>query len=116
MTVCIEPAKRGDSIKPGGGAKRNPRESLEYEGEAQESGRQRFITTSLISLALSHASRARFSCVSLSWGSASLHPRLYALTRYAGFEKERSTYLLGDSSILNPFVFTHAASFMYLLA
>jgi hypothetical protein len=40
----------------------------------------------IAALVLSRASRARLSCASLSWGSASLHPRLYASTRYAGFE------------------------------
>ena len=46
---------------------------------------------------LSHASRARFSLVPLSWGSASLHPRLYAFTRSAGFETGRLHDLLKGS-------------------
>ena len=50
--------------------------------------------------ALSHASRARFSYLFLSWGSASLHPRLYASTRFAGFGKlGRVDLFLSDNSL-----------------
>jgi hypothetical protein len=48
------------------------------------SGRQ--VSKEIPHFALSHASRARLFASSIR-GSASLHPRLYASTRYAGFEK-----------------------------
>jgi hypothetical protein len=47
------------------------------------SGRQ--VSKEIPHFALSHASRARLFASSIR-GSASLHPRLYASTRYAGLE------------------------------
>src|SRR6266550_5638640 len=50
---------------------------------------------------LSHAPRARFSYLFLSWGSTSLHPRLYASARFAGFGKPRRVDLIRASLSLS---------------
>src|SRR5882724_10345436 len=76
VKFAFEPAKRGDSIKPG----------VERSGTPGSVGGERKEPAKWATAgALSHASRAQFHYLSLSWGSASLHPRLYASTRSAGF-------------------------------
>ncbi len=42
------------------------------------------VRRAVFTMMLSPAARAIDFCVSLTWGSASLHPRLYAVARYAG--------------------------------
>jgi hypothetical protein len=89
MKVWIEPAKRGDSIKPGVERSGTPGDRWSIR-EKPLKGATAMHHEKIPSLALSHASRAWSSHVSLPWGSASLHPRLYASTHCAGFEKRIS--------------------------
>ena len=83
-----EPAKPGDGIKPGVERSGTPG-SLVAKSKSPRSGGKGF-TISKSVYALSHASRAPISLCSLSWDFASLHPRLNASTRYAGFGKSVS--------------------------
>src|SRR5438552_17367102 len=101
MKTCIEPAKRGDSIKPG--VKRSGTPGLRWiMNEKPTEWATAVHRAQFSAVALSHASRAQFSYGALSWGSASLHPRagspaeqlgwgarLYASTRCAGFARCR---------------------------
>src|SRR5437879_571987 len=71
---CIEPAKRGDSIKPGVERSGTPG-IVGVSKESPRSGRQPFITSNRTFGALSHASCAGFFHVLYPGGSASLYPR-----------------------------------------
>src|SRR5687767_5353462 len=58
--VCLEPAKRGDSIKPGVERSETPGSIGRQGEEPAKAGGQRFHNKQAGSCGLSHASRARF--------------------------------------------------------
>jgi len=71
-------ARSGRQHKAWGGAKRNPRDRRIYSKRAREVGDSRSEPRGCRTL------RALRSCFpSMSWGSAMLHPRLYADARFA---------------------------------
>src|SRR3989442_11683131 len=84
--TCLEPAKRGDRIKPGVERSGTPG-IVGVRGKSPRSGRQPFHRVNRKSWAIARFARS-VSAGSLTWGFASLHPRLYAFTRSAGLETE----------------------------
>jgi hypothetical protein len=85
--VFSETRVAGGSIEPGVELERNPRINLVMESRARVARRQLFIIKQTFVFRLSHAPRAPSILSARPWGSATLHPRLYAYTRYAGFGK-----------------------------
>jgi hypothetical protein len=78
----------GDERKAWGGAKWNPRDLKKTKGLSPRSGRQLLVIISSSAGAFARFARSVLPfVVILGFRFASLHPRLYAFTRYAGFGK-----------------------------
>src|SRR6266849_5328203 len=88
----VQNPRSGWQHKAWGGVKRNPREQINTK-TSPRSGRQRKSFRSIHDEAAVARFTGSFSWLLLSWGSASLHPRLYAPPRFAGLHKVSSPYL-----------------------
>ena len=92
----------GRKHKAWGGAQRNPRDLARENCEAREAADRRIISIGVsIFASIGRSAGSTSFVITGSWGSAPLHPRLYAVARYRGLTTFRA---LGASSILT---FTH---------
>ena len=71
-----------------------------YVVQAREVGDSLFLISDWVSFALSHASRALCSLRVGTWGSASLHPRLYAIPPLRGLGQPMINLIRSSFSLL----------------
>jgi hypothetical protein len=80
---CVKTRGAGEGIEPG--VKRSEPQDHQHPNLFESAKRPIAVWRHILFAALSTATRAPNLLRASSWGSASLHPRLYAFTRSAGF-------------------------------